>query len=263
MDLGIEGRVAIIGGASSGLGRASAARLVTEGCDVLLWARRAEPLAETARELRRHSQGRVETLVADAADPSSAELVARRALEAFGRVDIVVLNAGGPPPTDPTATDPSAMRSALQLLVGTPVELTTRLLPGMRERRWGRIVAILSWGVREPIPSIVLSNVGRSGLAAWLKTTSRHVAADGVTLNGVLPGRFATPRTVALDKGRAERESRDLALVQADGRAEIPAGRDGDPDELGSLVAYLCSEPAAYLNGAFIPVDGGLLRSMG
>ena len=263
MHLGIEGRVAVVGGASSGLGRASAVRLVDEGCHVLLWARRAEPLAETARELRARSRGRVETLVADAADAGSAELVARRALEAFGQVDTLVLNAGGPPPTDPTVTDPDAMRAALQLLVGTPVELATRLLPGMRERRWGRIVAILSWGVREPLPGLVLSNVGRSGLAAWLKTTSRHVAAQGVTLNGVLPGRFATPRIASLDQARAEREGRDLAQVQADGRAEIPAGREGDPDELGSLVAYLCSEPAAYLTGAFIPVDGGLLRSLG
>jgi 3-oxoacyl-[acyl-carrier protein] reductase len=176
---------------------------------------------------------------------------------------MLVLNAGGPPASDPTVFDAAALAAAIQLLVTTPVELATRLLPGMRERRWGRIVALMSWGVREPLPGLVLSNIGRSGLAAWLKTTSRRVAAEGVTLNGVLPGRFATPRIDALDKLAAERSGRDVAQVQADGRAEIPAGRDGDPDELGSLVAYLCSEPAGYLTGAFIPVDGGLLRSLG
>lgn len=263
MDLGIGGRVAVVGGASSGLGRACAARLVEADCEVLLWARGRAGLAATADALRARTRRRVESLVADASDPGAAELVANRAQEAFGRVDILVLNAGGPPPTDPTATDSDALRAALQLLVTTPVELATRLLPGMRERGWGRIAAILSWGVREPLPGIALSNIGRSGLAAWMKTASRVVAGDGVTLNGVLPGRFATPRIAALDAGRAERENRPLEVVQAEGRAEIPAGRDGDPDELGGLVAYLCSDLAGYLNGAFIPIDGGMLHSIG
>ena len=145
----------------------------------------------------------------------------------------------------------------------TPIDLTARLLPGMRERRWGRVVAILSWGVREPVPVLPHSNIGRSGLAAWLKTASMSVITDGVTLNGVLPGRFSTPRLEVVDGSAAARlgVSREEARRQA--WSAIAAARDGDPDELGSVMAFLCSEPAAYLNGAFVPVDGGMLKSLG
>jgi 3-oxoacyl-[acyl-carrier protein] reductase len=199
----------------------------------------------------------------DASDPDAANAVADRALADFGHVDILVLNSGGPPAKGPTDVDPELLQSALQLLTVTPIALTNRLLPAMRERGWGRVIAILSWGVREPIPGIVLSNAGRSAMAAWLKTASRAVGGDGVTFNGVLPGRFGTPRIAELDEGRATREGRPVEHVRADALADVPAGRDGDPDELGSLVAYLASEAAAYVNGAFIPIDGGMLRSLG
>jgi 3-oxoacyl-[acyl-carrier protein] reductase len=263
MDLGISGRVAVVGGGSSGLGRACATRLAAEGCDLLIWARGRDGLEATARELRSSSGRRVETLAVDAADPEAASAVADRALTAFDHVDILVLNSGGPPAKDPTGADPELLRAALQLLTVTPIALTNRLLPVMRERGWGRVVAILSWGVREPIPGIVLSNMGRSALAAWLKTASRSVGGDGVTFNGVLPGRFGTPRIAELDEGRAAREGRPVEHVRAEALADVPAGRDGNPDELGALVAYLASEPAAYINGAFIPIDGGMLRSLG
>lgn len=263
MDLGISGRVAVVGGASSGLGRASATHLAGEGCDLLIWARGESGLEATARDLRGSSGRRIETLAVDASDPDAADAVADRALAAFGHVDILVLNSGGPPAVDPADADAALLHAALQLLTVTPIALTNRLLPAMRQRRWGRVVAILSWGVREPIPGIVLSNIGRSALAAWLKTASRAMGGDGVTFNGVLPGRFGTPRIAELDEGRAAREGRPLEHVRAEALADVPAGRDGDPGELGALVAYLASEPAAYINGTFIPIDGGLLRSLG
>jgi 3-oxoacyl-[acyl-carrier protein] reductase len=202
-------------------------------------------------------------MTADASDPRAAGMVTRAALERLGTVDILVLNAGGPPPGMPAALDADGLRASLRLLLETPVAITNGLLPGMRERGWGRVAAILSWGVREPVPSLPLSNIGRSGLAAYLKTLSLEVAPDGVTVNGVLPGRFATPRIAQLDEARAEREGRALADVQVDSRAAIPLGRDGDPDELGAVVAFLCSEAAAYLTGVLVPVDGGMLRSLG
>jgi 3-oxoacyl-[acyl-carrier protein] reductase len=263
MDLGIAGRVAVVGGASSGLGRASALRLAQAGCSILAWSRDGERLARVADEFRSAGAPRVEVVSADAGRPEAPATVAGAALDAFGAVDILVLNAGGPPPGDPATLDAADLRAGLQLLTETPIALATALLPGMRERGWGRIVAILSWAVREPVSSLPVSNIGRSGLAAWLKTLSLRVAADGVTVNGVLPGRFATPRIHELDTERAERQGRSLEAVQAEARSGIPAGRDGDPDELGSLVAFLCSRSSAYLTGAFIPVDGGLLRSLG
>jgi 3-oxoacyl-[acyl-carrier protein] reductase len=263
MDLGIGGRVAVVGGGSSGLGRACATRLAQEGCDLLIWARGDDGLRATAAELRASTGRQIETIAVDASDPGAADAVADRALAAYGHVDILVLNSGGPPAKGPTDADPELLRAALQLLTVTPVALTNRLLPLMREHGWGRVIAILSWGVREPIPGIVLSNAGRSALAAWLKTASRVIGGDGVTLNGVLPGRFATPRIAELDEGRAAREGMSVEDVRAQALADVPAGRDGDPDELGALVAFLASEPAAYVNGAFIPIDGGLLRSLG
>lgn len=261
MDLGLRGRTAVVGGATSGLGRASAAALAAEGCDLLLWSRRADALATTARELREAHGVRVEHVAADALDPGAATTVAEAAL-ALGSIDIAVLNAGGPPTTDPAETDPEEWRRIFQLLAGTPIDLATRLLPGMRERGWGRIVSILSSGVRQPIHELVYSNAGRSALAAWLKTTARAIASEGVTVNGVMPGRIATPRIHELDSGRAEREGVTEDRVRAGHIATIPAGRYGRPEELGALVAFLASERASYITGQLVAVDGGLIAGL-
>jgi 3-oxoacyl-[acyl-carrier protein] reductase len=180
---------------------------------------------------------------------------------AAGDVDIVVLNAGGPPPVDPTATTPEGWSSALQMLTLTPIMLATSLLPGMRERRFGRVLAVLSSGVEEPIPNLAYSNAGRSALAAWLKTVSIEVAADGVTVNGVLPGRFDTPRVAALDRARAQSTGTSEADVRAASEQSIPAGRYGDPAEFGAFVAMLASTASGYITGRMHAADGGMLKS--
>jgi 3-oxoacyl-[acyl-carrier protein] reductase len=261
MDLGLAGRRAVVGGATSGLGRASAEALAAEGCDLLIWSRSEERLAQVAGELREAHGVDVAQVAADAGGPDAAATVADAA-ERFGPIDILVSNAGGPPTTDPTVTDPEGWQRAFQLLAATPIDLASRLLPGMRERGWGRVVAILSSGVRQPIGDLVYSNAGRSALAAWLKTTARAVAAEGVTLNGVMPGRLATPRVHELDSGRAEREGTTEDEVRAWHIATIPAGRYGEPAELGALVAFLASDRGSYITGQLIAVDGGLIAGL-
>jgi 3-oxoacyl-[acyl-carrier protein] reductase len=251
----------VVGGAASGLGRACADALAGAGMDLLLWSRDLERLEQVATELHERHDVAVSAVSADASDPDAAETVAAAALERLGGVDVCVLNAGGPPPCSPDATDPAEWRRSLQLLTITPIDLATRLLPQMRERGFGRVISILSSGVREPLPELCYSNAGRSALTAWLKTVAGPVAADGVTVNGVLPGRIATPRVEALDKARAERTGSDVEAVRAQSEASIPVHRYGRPEEFAAVVAFLASDAAGYVTGSFISCDGGMARS--
>jgi 3-oxoacyl-[acyl-carrier protein] reductase len=261
MDLGLKGRRAVVGGGSAGLGRASAEALAAEGCDLLIWSRSEERLAAVADQIRATHGVNVAQVAADAAQPGAAEIVAAAARE-FGEIDIAVLNAGGPPTADPTQTDAAGWQRAFQLLAITPIELATLLLPGMRERGWGRVISLLSSTVRQPVSDLVYSNAGRSALASWLKTTAREIGSSGVTVNGVMPGRIATARIQQLDAGRAELEGRTEEEVRVEWIGKIPAGRYGRPEELGALVAFLASEQASYITGQLIAVDGGLIAGV-
>ena len=260
MDLGLRGRSALVGGASAGLGRATAERLAAEGCKLALWSRGGEALERAADEIRKLYSVVVVTIAGDARDPVTAAKVAWQAERSLGPIDIAVLNAGGPIASEATKTDPDEWRTAFQLLALTPIELTTALLPGMRQRGWGRIVSIMSSGIRQPIPDLAYSNACRSALAAWLKTIAPEVIAAGVTVNGVVPGRLDTARVEALDKLKAERLGVSLAEVRAQSEKQIPAGRYGKPDELAAYVAWLCSDLSCYQTGTFVPIDGGMLR---
>ena len=262
MDLGLKGRTALVGGASAGLGRACAEALAAEGCRLALWSRGGEQLERAAEEIRHRHSVAVVTIAGDAADPATPAKVAREAEQGLGSIDIAILNAGGPIATEATRTDPDEWRRSFQLLTVTPIELATALLPGMRQRGWGRIVSIMSSGIRQPIPELAYSNACRSALAAWLKTIAPEVIADGVTVNGVMPGRIDTARVEALDKARAEKTGGTLEEVRAQSERSIPAGRYGRPDELAAYVAWLCSDPARYQTGTFVPIDGGMLRGL-
>jgi 3-oxoacyl-[acyl-carrier protein] reductase len=250
VDLGIEGRVALVMGASRGLGRAVAAALAREGARVALSSRSAERLDEAAAEIGEGASA----FVADTSDLDRLAELSGEVASALGPVDILVLNTGGPPPGGALDHEPDEWERAYRSLVLAPRVLAGAVVPGMRERRWGRIVNVGSTTTREPNPALNLSNSHRMAAVGFLKTLSREVAPDGITVNTVATGRFATERL-------AELAGKPLEEVEKAAGAEVPAGRLGRPEEYGDLVAFLCSERAAYITGSVIPIDGGLLRS--
>ena len=250
MDLGIEGRVALVSGASKGIGRGIAAELAREGCRVAIASRSRERIEATAAEIGATG------FVWDTADVGGAPRLVDEVEATLGApVDVLVCNTGGPPAgPDPLAFGEDDWRRAYESLVLAPMALVERCVPGMRARGWGRILNVASTSVREPIPTLMLSNTHRAGtLAAW-KTLARHVAGDGVTVNSVLPGRIATDRLVD-NYGSVEEAERRAA-------EEVPARRLGTVDDLAAAAAFLCSARAGYVTGVALLVDGGLTRSV-
>jgi 3-oxoacyl-[acyl-carrier protein] reductase len=255
MDLGIAGKRALILGASQGLGAASAAALATEGVAVTLLARSAAKLQDRVAEIA--AKGGIATsLVADLT--RSADLAAILG-DALG-YDILVLNAPPPPPVRADTVDRAVWSQQFDAMFLNQIDLTAHLVKGMTARGWGRIISIASTSVQEPIPGLVYSNALRAGLQGYLKSLSDEVAAQGVTVNTVAPGSFATERTHSLDAAAAQRSGRSHADIAAEGAAGIPARRYGEPAEFGAMVAFLCSQASAYTTGAFFRVDGGSSR---
>lgn len=255
MDLHIAGRTALVCSSTAGLGLAAARALAEEGARVVVTGRSAERAERTAAELGGGAFG----LAADATDPAAADALADAVRERTGGVDILVLNGPGPAPSRAADLDPAAVHDAVALLTGHQVRLVRRLLPGMLERGWGRILAVGSSGVVAPIPNLAASNLGRAALAGYLKTLAAEVAAQGVTVNLVLPGRIATDRVAALDEAAARRTGRTAEQVAAASRATIPAGRYGTPEEFGAVVAFLSSIQASYVTGCALRCDGGMV----
>jgi 3-oxoacyl-[acyl-carrier protein] reductase len=250
MDLGLEGRVALVMGASQGLGRAIAAALAREGARVAIASRSLERLREAAEEIG----GGATPFVADAGDAERLAALPGEVAERLGPVEILVLNTGGPAFGGALDHELDEWERAYRTLVLAPRVLTGAVVPGMRERGWGRIINVGSNTTREPNPALNLSNAHRMAAVGFLKTLAGEVAADGITVNTVATGRFATDRLADADGS--------LEQAEAAARTEVPAGRLGRPDEYGDLVAFLCSDRAAYLTGTVIPLDGGLLRSI-
>jgi len=249
MDLGIDGRVALVLGASRGLGRAIAEALAREGARVAVASRSGGALEELASGIGEDAAA----LAVDTGDADAVAALPGQVEEALGPVEILVLNTGGPPGGGALDNDLGEWLAAYRSLVLAPVILARACVPGMRERGWGRIVNVSSTSIREPIANLTLSNANRMAAAGFLATLAREVAADGITVNTVATGRFGTERLRSLYGSEEE------AAEQA--RADVPAGRLGRPHEYGDLVAFVCSERAAYLTGTVIPLDGGLTRS--
>lgn len=256
MENTLNGRTAIVPGSSSGLGLAVARALSAQGANVVMAARRGDVVAAEADRL-----GNALGLELDLADPSSPGELARAAEERFGQVDVVVLNSGGPPPGSAADVGVEQVADAMQQLLLAHQRLVDAVLPGMRERGWGRVLAIGSSGVQQPIENLALSNIGRAGLAAYLKSLAAVVAKDGVTVNMVLPGRIDTDRVATLDKGAAERAGISPAEARARSEAAIPTGRYGTPEEFAAVVAFLAGPAASYVTGEQIRCDGGMVRS--
>jgi 3-oxoacyl-[acyl-carrier protein] reductase len=262
MDLGLDNKRALVLGASRGLGAAISASLAREGAQVISAARNQAAIVEwTGRITSADARGRIAPAQLDLADLKSVDRLADEILAAGG-VDILVNNSPGPPPGEARAVLRDAWLAQFETMAASLFHLTRRLLPPMVERKWGRIITVVSSGVDQPIPRLALSNGIRAAVVGWSKTLAAEVASAGITVNVVLPGRIATQRVEELDKAAADREGRTVSEVVERSMSTIPVQRYGAPEEFADVVAFLASARASYVTGAKIRVDGGLIRSL-
>ncbi len=260
MDLGLRGKRALVLASSQGLGLGVATALAAEGADIMLSSRNEHRLEDAAATLAARHGGRVEYAACDLGSADDVDALADTALARLGGIDVLVNNTGGPPAGIVTAIDAGTWYRQFDQMVMSLLRITGRLLPGMRARGWGRIVTIASSSVIQPIPQLGISNTLRASLVAWSKSLSNEVAAEGVTVNVVLPGRIRTSRVEELDRLAAERQGQPVEETVRQTEATIPAGRYGRVDEFGSVVAFLASDRASYITGSVVRIDGGLIR---
>jgi 3-oxoacyl-[acyl-carrier protein] reductase len=262
MELGLTDKVALVAAASKGMGKACALGFAAEGAKVVMFARTARELQAAAEEVRAKTGGQVAAIAADVSRADDVTRVVRRAVETFGAVDILVANAGGPPPGPFEALTDEQWKAAFEQVHLSTVRLIREVLPSMRARKWGRILTIQSSSVKQPVDGLILSNGIRPGVAGLFKTLAQEVARDNVTVNLVLPGRIMTDRLLEHQRERARAGSRTLEEQLALSATDIPAGRVGTPEEFASMVVFLASERASYVTGVAVQVDGGLIRSV-
>jgi 3-oxoacyl-[acyl-carrier protein] reductase len=262
MELGLRGRVALVAGSSRGLGRAVAEELAAEGADLVLTARGEDALRATAAVIEPASGGRVVAIPSDLGDAASIDRLIAGAMDAFGRVDVLVTNTGGPPAGSFESLPHAAWQDASRNLLESVLLLTRPLLAGMKERRWGRIINVTSITTKQPVENLILSNSLRAAVTGFARTLANEVAPFGVTVNNVLPGYTRTQRVEELAAKNAEVRGTAMADAFATWEREIPMGRLGDPREFAALVAFLASDRASYITGTSIPVDGGWIRSI-
>ncbi|HTQ69687.1 MAG TPA: SDR family oxidoreductase [Solirubrobacteraceae bacterium] len=261
MDLGLRDKVALVGGSSRGLGRACALALAEDGARVVMCARGRETLEVAAGEIRERTGGEVLAVAADLSSAQGVEEVLARTVERFGGPDVLVANSGGPAPGLFDDLDDDAWRQGFEVVTLSFVRFVRASLPYMRERKWGRIVAIQSSSVKEAVPFLDLSNGIRPGIAGLVKALVPDLAKDGITINLVLPGMFLTSRINPALKDEPEELDPALEAELAPLAQMVPMGRLGHPRELASLVAFLASERASYITGVAYQVDGGRIRS--
>ena len=262
MDLGIAGKRALVLASSRGLGKGIAVALAREGAHVLLCGRSAETLKANYDAINAEGPGRADWVQADLGEADFVETIVGAVREKLGGVDILVNNSGGPTPGSTEDMSEDKLVAYFQAMVLRLITLTNRLLPGMKEQRWGRILTVASSGVIEPIPGLALSNTLRPALAGWSKTLATEVAEHGITSNMLLPGSIFTDRLKSLDAAAAERSGRPVDEVRAASEKAIPARRYGSVEEFAATAAFLCSAPASYVTGSIVRCDGGAARSV-
>lgn len=262
MDLGLSGKVAVVAASSQGLGRAIAHELAAEGASVVMCARGEARLVRAAEEVAAATRARVVPVVADVSKASDVARLAEAARGAFGHVDVVVTNSGGPAPGTFESTKPEAWQAAFEIVLMSAVELIRAFLPAMKERRFGRVLNITSITVKQPVENLLLSNALRAAVTGMARTLASEVAPYGITVNNLLPGYTRTERLTELAEVAAARDGTAPADFYARLEREIPARRLGDPRELAALAAFLASERAAYVTGQSIAVDGGWIRGL-
>jgi 3-oxoacyl-[acyl-carrier protein] reductase len=262
LDLGLEGKVALVTAASKGLGRAIATELAREGASVMISSRDVEALSKTAGEIREETGAEVAYLAADLTSAGDIEALVSHATSRFGGVDVLVNNTGGPPPGTFEELDDEAWQGAFEQVLMSLIRCVRAVLPVMRERGGGRIVNVASSSVKQPIEALTLSNTFRTGLAGLAKNLSIELAPDGILVNTLGPGRIATARSQGMDASQAE--SRDVSVeeVRAEFEARIPLGRYGTPEEFARVAAFLASPANSYVTGQAILVDGGMIRAL-
>jgi 3-oxoacyl-[acyl-carrier protein] reductase len=262
MELGLAGRVALVAAASRGLGRAVAEELAAEGASLVLCARGLESLEAACAQITEETGSPAHGVAADVSRAEDVARVVRSGVERFGRIDILVTNAGGPPAGGFETLSREAWEEATRVTLTSALELTRAVLPGMKERRWGRILNVTSITVKQPVENLMLSNSLRAAVTGFARTLADEVAACGVTVNNILPGYTRTERVEELSQMMARKEGISPSEFKARWEAEIPMRRLGEPREFAALAAFLCSERASYITGTSIQVDGGWVRSL-
>jgi 3-oxoacyl-[acyl-carrier protein] reductase len=262
VDLGIRGKVALVAASSKGLGRAIAEELAAEGADLVMCARGEEALRSTAEYIRKSSSVKVVEVPADVSQQAGLDRVSKTALDSFGRVDILVTNSGGPPSGAFDSFSAEMWEGATRLLLFSAVGLTRALLPGMKDRRWGRILNVTSIAVKQPIDGLMLSNSLRAAVTGFARTLANEVAPFNVTVNNIMPGYTRTDRVEQLARATSEKTGSLLQDAYTRWEKEIPMGRLGEPREFAALAAFLASERASYITGSSIAVDGGWIRAV-